>query len=122
MGGIELVREARENLSRALRDPNDTLPDPGWRWGAYCVHARRQANRLRTPVEVIHTIQAPVSSAGFEARMVGPQLVAHARLMERTCRELFPQFADSVPSFAETPLAFPETVTMLDDQLVSSPH
>jgi putative sugar O-methyltransferase len=121
MGGIEIVRRARENLSRALHGANDTLPDPGWRWGAYCLHARRQANRLRTPVEVIHTIQAPVSNVGFEARMVGHQLEAHAQLMERNCRELFPQFADAIPSFTETPLAFPETVTILDDRLVSSP-
>lgn len=119
---MDIVETARTNLQRAVIDGRTTaLPDPGWHWHSYCLHARDRAKRFTDPVEVIHSIQAPASNVGFEARMTGQALAEHAAVMERNCIELFPQFADRLPTFAESEMSFPETVTALNGRLVSSP-
>lgn len=117
-----IVEQAKENLVRALRlEASTQLPDAGWRWQAYRTATQRFVNYFRTPIEVIHAIQSPRSNMGYEARMTGRGLVNYARTVEQACLRIFPQYADKLGSFKESPLSHPETLAYLNNRLVSSP-
>lgn len=121
MDPVQLINSARANMRRAIRETRANLPPAGWRWQSYCIYARRQAERFRTPTELIHSVQSPESGTGFEARHSGGALIEHAKLMERTCHEQFPDFRDKLTTFRETELSAPSTLTELNGRLVSSP-
>jgi hypothetical protein len=53
--------------------------------------------------------------------MTGERLVDYARTMEQAWLTEFPQFAEFILSFSETPLSYPPTITMFGGRLVSSP-
>ena len=117
-----LVEVAKKNLDIALRLSHSAgLPDAGWRWQAYRSATLKWVNFLRTPVEVIHAIQAPRSNMGYEARMTGRQLVEYVRSMEQNCLRIFPEYADFLSSFVESPLSYPGTLAVINGRMVSSP-
>ena len=117
-----ILRLARQNLQLAsATSRNVPLPDPGWRWHAYRQNAMKWVNYFRTPIEVIHAIQSPRSGVGFECRMTGPALVKHTRNMEKILLRIFPRLGNAITTFAESELSNPDTITVLNDRLVSSP-
>jgi hypothetical protein len=118
--GLELIEQAKVNLRKTLEEGASlTLPDPGWRWGAYSEKLRRDIENLKTPVEAIHRAQSP-SDSGFETRMTGNMLLQYTLQMEENCRTIFPDFADHLTSFAESPLSQPDTLCVVNGRLVSS--
>ena len=120
MGGIGLTRQARENLNRAIKDGETRhLPDAGGRWKNYCDHARVVIERFLTPQEIIHYVQS--ANTGFETRQTGQALIDHARSMDMACESMFPEFAEHIPTFVETPLSTPDTAMVLQGRLVSAP-
>lgn len=117
-----LVEKAKQNIYEATRlSESASLPDAGWRWQAYRTAALKWANYFRTPVEVIHAVQSPRSNMGYEARMTGRGLVEYVRSAEKNCQNLFPEYAEFLGSFIESPLSHPSTLTVMNGRLVSSP-
>jgi hypothetical protein len=85
----DILAVARENLSAAVSDPTDGLPDPGPRWGTIAAWCREKIPTLRTAVEAIHFAQVPAQHGGFESRPIGEALATFAAAREREISEAF---------------------------------
>ena len=118
MREIEIIETARDHLRTALADPKlEALPNAGWRWGTYCIHAHKQINQFITLLEVVHFLQESQNDVGFEARMMGNQLKEHSNVMEKNCLAIFPHFSDYLSSFEESSLSLPKTLTINNERL-----
>jgi len=118
----EILERARSNLLDAVRRGSKApLPRLGWRWETYALLSREKAMEFRTPMEAIHFAQSPDHHGGFEARQSSARVLDLAAVEERYLAKEFPQFADLVSSFAESPLSAPPTVAAFRERLVSSP-
>jgi putative sugar O-methyltransferase len=112
---------ARQHLSDALSDPAHGLPDPGPRWGTLAAWCRRNIARFQSEDDAIHFAQAPLGHGGFEARLTGEALAAHADKLEAMLQRDFPQAAAHFTSFVEPEVSRPETTTIRDGRRVSGP-
>jgi len=116
---MEILTTARANFHRAVEESRSaSLPDAGGRWATYCANARMMIERFASPEEAIYHAQV---RAGFETRHTGPDLDGHVWSMEIAIARDFPQFADKLHSFSESPLSARETLTTRDGWLTSSP-
>lgn len=120
MNSRDIVEAARTNFLRAKAEGASTdLPYPGGRWDNYCSQARVTIDRFRTAEEVIHYVQS--ANTGFESRSTGTALAEQVEALDSICRQMFPDFAGSIPSFVETPYSVASTVTTAKGRPVSAP-
>lgn len=117
---IQVVETARQNMLRAIKAGAEVnLPDPGARWGGYSLKTRAAVQQFKTPLEVIHYAQ--LLQGSFESRHAGAELADYAKMFQGMLVQKFPEFAEHLRSFAETPLSLPNTMIELDGRLISSP-
>ena len=120
-GMASILAIARQHLSDALSDPALGLPDPGPRWGTLAAWCRRNIARFQSEDDAIHFAQAPLGHGGFEARLTGEALAAHADKLEAMLLRDFPQAAAHFTSFVEPEVSRPETTAIRDGRRVSGP-
>jgi len=109
---------ARANFRRAKTEERQDLPHAGGRWDIYCSNARSQIESFSSPAEVIAHAQL---RGGFETRHTGDELAAYATAMIALCRETFPQYAEWMPTFTESPVSVASTTMDVGGRRVSSP-
>jgi putative sugar O-methyltransferase len=119
----ELITRAKANLRRAIEDTARTkhLPHTGERWEAYAAAVRDRYEELVTPLEAIHFAQDPRRHRGFESRDTKEKLDDTIEVHETMLFKLFPQFAQSIDSFAESQFSDPRSITVARGRFVSKP-
>ena len=117
--GAEIVRQARQNLERALAIPQpEGMPRPSNRWSYYIEKVRERISAFETPRDVIDHAQS--TQGGFESRFEAIDELASFAYYDRTLKDEFPHFANNIEGFSESPYSTASTLAADGRRLVSN--